>query len=57
MIAWIAIVFLFSLIAIPALVLWSGGTFGQRCARAFPHDGVRVEQCIYDLQHGRRIER
>lgn len=35
-------------------VFATGGTFGQRCAKAFPDDPARAELCVYNLSHGER---
>lgn len=42
------------LLAVPIIVVITGGTFGQRCARAFPNDPLAAERCVYDLSHGNR---
>ncbi len=37
----------------PALIIASGGTFGQRCT-ALGHTGIAYERCVYDLSRGVR---
>jgi len=34
-------------------VWFTGGTFGQRCERAYPGDGLAQERCISNLIHDR----
>lgn len=41
------------IVTAPLLVLVTGGTFGQRCARAFPLDNLAQERCVFDLSSGR----
>lgn len=38
--------------ALIAGVIASGGTFGQRCDRAFPHNDRQSEVCTYYLAKG-----
>lgn len=38
--------------AIVGVVILTGGTFGQRCARLHPGASeVALDRCVYDLQH------
>lgn len=34
-----------------AAVFATGGTFGQRCARAYPHDEAKQLWCVERLAH------
>ena len=45
------VVGLMAAICLLAAVFWGGGTFGQRCAAAFPGDGLAQERCVYHLSH------
>lgn len=39
-------------LAIPALVYATGGTFDQRCAKAYPRDAAAQERCMMRLNEG-----
>lgn len=39
-------------VALIIIVVATGGTFGQRCNRAYPDNPARAEQCVYNLNHG-----
>jgi hypothetical protein len=39
-------------VAMVAIILASGATFGSRCARAFPTDPARAELCVHNLSKG-----
>jgi hypothetical protein len=48
-----ALFYLTAIAAIPFLVWLAGGTFGQRCDRAFPSDGLAQLRCVDALANGR----
>lgn len=35
-----------------AAVFWTGSTFGQRCAKAYPNQHPAIEQCVERLASG-----
>jgi hypothetical protein len=38
------------------LAIWASGSFfSQRCAKAYPNDGLAQERCIFDLREGKRL--
>ncbi len=39
-------------IALIIAVHATGGTFGQRCERAFPNSALEVERCVHRLANG-----
>lgn len=50
------IVIAFCAILIAMFLFWlSGNTLSQRCANAFPDDGLAQERCVDNLAHGRPI--
>ncbi len=38
-----------------ALVFLTGNTYGQRCAHAYPNDGLAQERCVQNLSVGKPI--
>ena len=47
---------IFCLTMMVGFLVWAlGGTFGQRCAKVYPNDPLKSEQCVFDLNLGKRL--
>ena len=38
-------------------VFAAGGTFGQRCAKAYPNSPMQQEECVDRVSHGGKVYR